>query len=261
MKPETGQGRTDWTRQVARNRRQVGIEALLHYAYAEQLVHEARDMPVEIAVGGGPLAAYSPLWNEGVPVEGSGRRGFDASDDARAVHAQVLRLARVTVDCGHDLAAARYHAIPRGSRSIEPPTGRAADADHCGDPWPTNGILVLDLRSLVMIHALKRSRPERHAAADFRLKPGPVVWHPKRKSHHYARGWYCHVVADGVLPGEALEAHMRYAAWFAALALLRDALAAARLTMFSVTAAMPLPPKYPGRLLTGEKIWRMVCSP
>jgi hypothetical protein len=42
-----------------RNREAISIEQLLVWAYCDQMVHRARQLPVEIASNSGPLAAYS----------------------------------------------------------------------------------------------------------------------------------------------------------------------------------------------------------
>jgi hypothetical protein len=58
----------------------------------------------------------------------------------------------------------------------------------------------IDVRTLVMMHASKDTRPERRCIADFRLKPGPVVRHPKQKGGVYQRGWYSHIRRSACCP-------------------------------------------------------------
>lgn len=227
-----------------RIRQPLPIEQLLVWAYADQMVHEAQRTPI-IVKSKGPLAAYSSLWSEGAtPIDSSINLGFSASDDAWAIHEEVKKLDRVTVDCGQDLAATRYHCLGQ-YRGAEPPIGYAGAKDKTARgattqrPWPTDGLLTMDVRMLVMIHASQASRPEAPTAPDFRFKPGPLVWHPKRRSHMYARGWFSHIEMDGVTPGEAREALEKYRAWWNALDRLRRQIQASGLTMFKVTDAMP----------------------
>jgi hypothetical protein len=225
-----------------RHRQRVSVENLLVWAYRQQMVHEARTAPAELVGGGGPLAAYSPLWADGVPIDNSRKMGGDAAPDARRVHALVLGLGRVTVDCGHDLAAARYHRLME-YRGAEPP-GVAGNADRTARPWPTDGLARIDMPSLVMLHASRGTRPEWPLRADWRLKPmhNGMVRHPRQKGGVYQRGWYHHVQADGVLPGDVALARQTYGVWWDALRGLLDQLVGMRLTMWSVTEALPPPP-------------------
>jgi len=147
----------------------------------------------------------------------------------------------VTLDLGDDLRAARYHALSRGSYSIEPPTGTGRGMDSPGHPWPTDGMLKIDVRGLVMLHASMATRPARPEAVRVRFKPGDVVWHRKSRSGPYTKGLYQHVSAVGILPGHAAEAAAKYEAWLDALRQLRGRVQALRLTMFVCTDALPAP--------------------
>jgi hypothetical protein len=233
----TNQGAGDRIRQP------LPIENLLVYAYGAQMVHQAQRDAVVVKAKG-PLAAYSSLWGDNAtPVDSSVNQGFRASEDAWAIHDQVMSLRPVEVDCGHDLRVARFHALPIGSHGIDPPTGRVADADFSGNPWPTNGVLKIDLRALVMIHASRATRPDQPEAVKLRMKPGAVVWHPKRKDRVYSHGLYCRVAPVGYLPGEARQAIALYTAWREALDRLRRQVQAIRLTAFACTDVLPPPVK------------------
>ena len=222
-----------------RIRQPLPVENLLVWAYATQMVHLAQQDQAVTVSRTGPLAAYSSLWNdEGVPINSSVGQGFRASEDAWAIHREVLKLGRVTLDLGDDLRAARYHALPRGSYSIEPPTGPRG-MDMPGKPWPTDGTLMIDVRGLVMLHASMATRPDRPEPVKVRFKPGDVVWHKKRRSGVVSRGWYQHVTAVGILPGDAQAAMAVYGAWRDALKQLRGQVQALRLTMFVCTEALP----------------------
>lgn len=221
-----------------RNRQAISIEQLLVWAYCDQMVHRARhdrDLGVRDSA---PLASYSPLWDEGAPVESSRQSGFDAAPDAWRIHEEVLKLGKVTVDCGQDLAAARYHVLEQ-YRGAEPPLGNCATMDKQARPWPTDGLYEIDVRTLVMMHASRDSRPERRCIPEVRFKPGQVVRHPKSKGGVYSRGWFSHVQPVGVLPGEALQAYEVYRAWRSALEQLQVRFRSIRLTMFDVTRALP----------------------
>lgn len=223
-----------------RIRQPLPIENLLVWAYATQMVHLAQPEQALTVSRTGPLATYSSLWSdEGTPVDSSAHQGFRASEDAWAIHREVMKLGRVRLDLGDDLRAARYHALQRGQYSIEPPTGRASNADHSGGPWPTDGVLKIDVRGMVMMHASMATRPDRPAPVKVRFKPGEVVWHPKRRGGVNGKGWYQHVTAVGNMPGEAAAATSRYEAWRGALQQLRAQVQALRLTMFVCTDALP----------------------
>lgn len=224
-----------------RIRQPLPIENLLVWAYAIQMVHLAQQEQAVTVSRTGPLATYSSLWSdEGTPVDSSVNQGFRASEDAWAIHREVLKLGRLKLDLGDDLRAARYHALQRGQYSIEPPTGRASTADHSGGPWPVDGRLVIDVRGMVMMHASMATRPDKPEPVKVRFKPGDVVWHPKRRGGVNSKGWYQHVTAVGNLPGEVAAAAARYQAWRDALRQLRGQVQALRLTMFACTD--PIPP-------------------
>jgi hypothetical protein len=224
-----------------RNRRPVTIEDLLIWAYHDQMVHQARQLPVELVSGSkGPLAAYSSLWNDGAPVESSRKMGFDAADDAWRVHDLVMKLGTTKVDCGQDLAAARYHALGQ-YRGAEPPIGGVGTIDKSARGWPTNGIVDIDLRVLVILHASRATRPDDDLVADFRMKPGDLVRHGQQRGGIYKLGLFCHITADGVLPGDVLQAWALYEAWRGALVSLAESLASIRLTMFAVKTTLPAP--------------------
>lgn len=223
---------------VERRREPVSIEELLVWAYADQRVHQARRTPVELSRGGGPLAAHSSLWTECAPVDGGRNVGFDAADDAWRVHAEVMKLKPVVLDLGPDLRAARYHALGQ-YRGAAPPTGKPGNADASANVWPVDGVLRIDVQALVMIHATRASRPEKPMPPLVRYKPAETVWHPKRRSKVYARGWFCHVSAVGNLPGDVAADAQAYRAWWEALAGLQARMRATQLTMWSVTQAMP----------------------
>lgn len=225
------------------------VEALLQWAYGQQMVHLAQRPTAIVARSGGPLAAYSTLWSDGaVPIDSSVDQGFRASDDAWAIHDLVMAIKPVTLDLGQDLAAARYHALGQ-YRGHAPPLGRAASADHSAQLWPTDGWLTIDVRGLVMVHANRATRPEQVGGDKLRLKPGEVVWHPKRRGGAYTKGLFCHVTASGDLPGDIRASTETYAAWWNALDAMRRQLQSARLTMFSVITAMPPPVRKPRRRL------------
>lgn len=234
-----------------RIREPLPVEALLQWAYGQQLVHLAKEEALITTKGGGMLAQFSgsTLWSdEAVPIDSSANLGFRASDDAWAIHELVKAVKPLVLDLGADLRATRYFALPRGIRGIEPPTGRPATADFSGDPWPTDGRLRVNVRTLVMVHANMATRPDVPAAAAWRLKPvhKGMVRHPRSKGGVYQQGWYHHVEIgpvkageDGVTPGEVAEAQAIYRAWWDALDAIRRQLKSARLTMFMVTDAMP----------------------
>jgi hypothetical protein len=198
-----------------RNRRPVTIEDLLIWAYHDQMVHQARQLPVELVSGSkGPLAAYSSLWNDGAPVESSRKLGFDAAEDAWRIHALVMKLGTTKVDCGQDLAAARYHALEQ-YRGAEPPIGRLGTVDKTARSWPTNGIVDIDLRVLVILHASRATRPDDDLVADFRMKPGDHGLARSEQSRRLSTakaGIVQHITADGVLPGHVLQAWALYEA-------------------------------------------------
>lgn len=227
-----------------RNRRAVSIEHLLVWAYHDQMVHRATRGGVELARGGGPKASSSSMFLEGAPIEASKKQGYEAAEDAWRIHDQVLKLPAITVDCGQDLAAARYHMLGQ-YRGADPPVSDAGTVDRSRRVWPTDGRLDINVPLLVMIHACKATRPDYDADPDFRLKPGPVVRHPKQKGGVFSRGWYCHVTAEGYLPGDAVQAFEQYQAWHKALERLVKDMQATRLTMFAVTTALPPPPSKP----------------
>lgn len=232
----TNQGAGDRIRQP------LPIENLLVWAYGTQMVHLAQKEQAITVSKTLPLAAYSSLWSdEGTPIDSSANLGFRASDDAWAIHRAVEKLRPVTLDLGDDLRAARYHALQRGSYSIDPPTGRISTADLSGNQWPIDGRLKIDVRGMVMMHASQATRPDKPEAVKVRYKPGELVWHPKRRSGNYTKGLFQHVAAVGVLPGHAAVATARYEAWRDALAQLRAQVQALRLTMFVCTDALPPP--------------------
>jgi hypothetical protein len=226
-----------------RNRRAVSIEQLLIWAYHDQMVHQAQrgrsGLTPKSAL---PIAAASSVWTETTPVDASKNQGFEAAEDAWRIHALVLQLGAISVDCGQDLAAARYHGLSQ-YRGAEPPLGSVGTVDKTGRPWPTNGMLNIDLRALVMIHANKATRPVIYRAADCRYKPAEVVRHPRQKGGVYARGWFCHVVAEGILPGDVAQAAAVFDAWRQALAQLLAMVRSIRLTMFDVTQGLPTHPQ------------------
>lgn len=233
------------TRNEERNRRTVTIEDLLIWAYHDQMVHQARQLPAEMGVSSkGPLAAYSSLWADGAPVESSRKLGFDAAEDAWRIHALVMRLGTVRIDCGQDLAAARYHALEQ-YRGAEPPIGRVGTVDATARSWPTHGFVDIDLRVLVILHASRATRPDANLVADFRFKPGDMVWKASQRSGVFTKGWYQHVTAEGILPGHVVEEAARYEVWRAALVHLVDKLASIRLTMFAVKSTVPAPIQKP----------------
>lgn len=222
-----------------RNRRVVSIEQLLVWAYCQQMVHQATRGKSGLAKSTppAPMAASSTVWSEVTPVDSSRNQGFDAAEDAWRVHDLVMKLGSSEIDCGADLRASRYHVLGQ-YRGAEPPTG-AGSVDVTGKPWPTDGMLHVDLRALVMIHATKATRPNRLLTVDFRMKPGPIVRHPKQRGGVYRLGWYCHVTAIGTLPGEVAQEFSLYRAWRDALVGLRDRLRSTSLTMFNVTSDLP----------------------
>jgi hypothetical protein len=67
-----------------------------------------------------------------------------------------------------------------------------------------------------------------------------MIWHPVRKTKVYAKGWFCHVSADGDLPGDLIEAWEVYMAWRGALVRLQRQLRAITFTMFSVNDVLPI---------------------
>lgn len=222
-----------------RIRQPMSIEQLLVWAYADQMVDRAqRDLDVKRPSP--PRQATSQLWSEGAPVNASAANGFGASDDAWEIHELVRALQPLTLDLGPDLRASRYHGLSQ-YRGFEPPTDRAATADHTALPWPTDGILKIDVRMLVMVHASRATRPEYPGRPDFRLKAvhKGLVRHPKSKGGVYGRGWYHHVELDGVSPGEAAETAAKYRAWWEALDWVRRQFPPDGLTMFRVTPEMP----------------------
>lgn len=226
-------------RDVERNRMSVGIEALLIWAYRDQLVHQAQREPVELTHSkAGPLAAYSSLWNEAAPIEASRRLGFEAADDAWQVHRLVTGLGKYGVDCGAHLRASRYHRLGQ-YRGAEPPVERRS-VDHTARPWPTDGRLEVDLRGHVIFHATRASRPTLPGREPISFKPAERVWHPNRRGGVYGKGWYSHVTAQGDLPGDRLRDWEVYMAWRGCLVRLQRALQATRLVMFTVTDALPL---------------------
>lgn len=227
-----------------RIRKALSIESLLVWAYGEQMVHKARRLPVELGSSKGPLAAHSALWTECAPVDGGGAKGFDASEDAWRVHEQVMELKRQTVDCGDYLAASRYQGLPQ-YRGAEPPHSGHRSSEMRGPAmarsWPTNGHLLIDVRMLVIMHAAKATRPEQPGPTDFRFKPEQMVRHPSSKGGVYARGWFQHVTAVGILPGDVAMSAATYQAWFDALAQLQRVFTPMMLTMFLVNADLPPP--------------------
>lgn len=230
-----------------RIRQPMPIEQLLIWAYADQMVHEAQRSEI-VVKSAGPLAAYSSLWSEGAtPINSSMNLGFRAADDAWAIHEAVQQLQSMKVDCGQDLAATRYHVLGQ-YRGAEPPIGQAGAVDKSARgsttqrPWPTDGILTIDVRGLVMVHASQVTRPDALAMPDFRFIPGQVVWHPTNRARNFSKGWFAHVSVEGVTPGEALELFHKYRAWWDALDGLRRKLQAAPLTLYRVTDAMPPKP-------------------
>lgn len=228
-----------------RIREPLPVEALLQWAYGEQMVHLARREAV-VTRSKGPLAAYSTLWSEGAtPIDSSSDQGFRASDDAWVIHGLVQALKPVRLDLGQDLAAARYHALGQ-YRGAAPPVGNTGNADRTAQPWPTNGLLEIDVPTLVMVHANRGTRPQLLGDEPLRLKNGGLVRHPRRRDRAYVKGWYCHVVAEGDLPGEVRAAAETYRVWWEALDGVRRRLQAIRLTMFNVTTGMPPAPKKPG---------------
>ncbi len=240
----TGQGAGD------RIREPVPVEALLQWAYGEQMVHLAQRETLITTKGGGMLSKFSgsAMWSdEAVPIDTSANLGFRASDDAWIVRKLVDALKPVEVDLGQDLAASRFFA--RGEfRGAPPPVTRASTADHTGTGWPTNGILRINVRSLVEVHANRATRPDMPGPARWRLKAvhKGMVRHPRSKGGIYQLGWYHHLEIggvkageEGVTPGEVAEASAIYAAWWEALDELRRQLKQMRLTMFMLTDAMP----------------------
>lgn len=223
---------------VERNRAIVSTEQLLTWAYRDQHVHQARRGPIQREAPQGPLAAYSSLWIEGAPIEASADRGFTAAEDAWKIHHLVMGLGRYEVDCGDDLAAARYHRLGQ-YRGAEPPIGRRS-GQQSDRPWPTHGKLDLDLRTLVIIHATRAARPMLPGREPVRYERGDIVWHPVRKTKVYAKGWFCHVLADGDLPGDLIEAWEVYMAWRGALVRLQREFRAIPFTMFSVNDVLPI---------------------
>lgn len=225
----------------ARIREPMPVEALLQWAYGQQMVHLAQRSAIVSRAGGGPLAAYSALWSDGAtPIDSSADQGFRASDDAWAIHDLVQELRPVTLDLGQDLAAARYHALGQ-YRGAEPPVTRSAPAFQSVWGWPTDGLLKIDVRAQVMVHASRGTRPDFAEPAVWRMKPvhKGMVRHPKLRGGVYRLGWYHHVEIDGVTPGEMAEVAAIYGAWWSALDRLRQRLGTIRLTMFTVTNAMP----------------------
>lgn len=223
-----------------RIRQPVSIEELLRWAYCDQMVDKAVRAPI-VVKSKGPLAAYSSLWSEGVPVESSAGAPNVAADDAWVVHDLVQQLGRVTVDCGQDLAATRYHEAPQ-YRGADPPTGCLGNADQVGRPWPTNGLVNIDVRTLVMVHASRATRPEYPPRPSWRLKAvhKGMVHFPKRGGGGvYRKGWYHHLEIEGVTPGEAAETAAIYDAWWGALDQIRRQLLTIRLMMFMPTLEMP----------------------
>lgn len=223
-----------------RGRQVLSIEQLLIWAYAYQMVHRATRTPL-IVKSKGPLAAYSSLWSEGAtPIDSSSSQGFSASDDAWAVHDQVMKLGKINMDCGQDLAAARYHALGQ-YRGAEPPLGHYGTVDKTTRAWPTDGLLELDQRSLVMVHASRSTRPEVPGEPDFRFAPAEMVWNPKRRSGPYQKGWFQHVSVKGTLPGDVAEIRQIYRTWRNGLDLVRRGLKPIRLLMFKLSDVMPPP--------------------
>lgn len=236
----SGQGAGD------RIREPVGIEYLAQWAYGEQMVQNAKREQI-VTKAKGPLAAYSALWSNGeTPIDSSADTNFQrASDDAWAVDDLVKEIRPIKVDLGKDLRATRYHALQRGSYSIDPPTDRPATMDDAGNRWPTDGILRIDPRALVMVHASRATRPELLGKPKWRIKPvhKGMVRHPRSKGGAYRFGWYHHVEIDGISPGEVAEAAAIYRAWWEALDRLRQQLRGVRLGMFMLTDAMPPKPQ------------------
>lgn len=238
-----------------RNRIRWSVREVLDWAYGDQAVHGARQLPVEIARTSAPLAAYSSLWEDGAPIENTRSSGYDASPDAWRVHEMVLALGRLSLDLGRDLAAARYHALEQ-YRGAEPPVGEmvtdnTARGATSSRTWPTDGLLGINLSVLVMLHASKGTAPAWPDKPKWRFKPGQTVWHPKRKTKIYAKGWFSHVTAEGELPGDVARDQAIYRAWWDALDTLRRRMAVATFTTFAVTTAMPAPPEKPRRGLAG----------
>jgi hypothetical protein len=222
-----------------RNRRPVSIEQLLIWAYHDQMVHQAqRGRSGLTPMSAAPLAAASKVWSETTPVVASKNQGFEAAEDAWRIHDLVLQLGAISVDCGQDLAAARYHGLSQ-YRGAEPPLGSVGTVDNTARPWPTNGVLSIDLRALVMIHANKATRPIVYREADIRFKPDAVVWHPKKRTGVFAKGWFCHCVAVGIMAGDVVQSERVFAAWRQALAQLLALLRPIPLTMFDVTDELP----------------------
>lgn len=228
-----------------RNRRAVPVEQLVNWAYAVQMVHHAqRGRSALTMKSASPLAAQSSIFSEVVQVDASRDQGQEAAPDAWRIHDLVMELGMLKVDCGQDLAAARYFVLPQ-YRGAEPPHGTGGDADKTARPWPTNGLLSIDLRALVMLHGSRASRPLTYAAPDCYYKPEDMVRH-KNNSGAYRLGWFQHVTPVGILPGDVAQADAIYAAWHGALRQLSKGLADIPLTMFSVTDALPPPPINPG---------------
>jgi hypothetical protein len=153
-------------------------------------------------------------------------------------------LGSVTVDCGQDLAATRYHSLGQ-FRGFDPPLGKPGTVDQVARSWPTNGVLEIDVCSLVMIHASRDTQPERPARPDWRLKPvhKGMVRHPSSKGGVYQRGWFHHLELDGLSPGEVREMWAIYRAWWDGLDTVRRKLDGAKLTMFALTDVMPPKPR------------------
>lgn len=220
-----------------RNKRCVSIEQLLWWAYNSQKVHKALSTPVATKLKL-PTLAKASTWSTCAPIDASLEHGFRAASDAWIVHQEVMKLECIVVDCGHDLAASRYHGLAQ-FRGAEPPIGRIEDRGRSARHWPTDGILELDMRMLVGLHASQVTRPVKPGVPEMRIEPGETVWHPKRKTKVYSKGWFSHVTVVGEMPGEILESLVTYKAWWLALDGLRQQLSPMCLTMFSITNSMP----------------------
>lgn len=206
------------------------------WAYRDQMVHMADPDGLNTARGG-PKIAAAAIWQGATPVSASGFCRRDVAPDALRVHALVRGLKPVRIDGGADVAAARYHRLAAWRGACPP--GQSATVNRSGVCWPVDGWVVIDVARLVMLHGARATRPDWPVIADWRFKPLELVRHPSQKGGAYARGWFQHVQAEGVLPGDVVVAGLTHRVWRAALRDVRAALMGEVLTMWSVTQALP----------------------
>ena len=97
--------------------------------------------------------------------------------------------------------------------------------------------------AIIIRHALKHTRPVLPYVERLRIEPGKTIWHPKRKTKVYAKGWFSHVTAVGDFPGDIATVHATYAEWWLALKSIRVALRPVCLTNFKLTDELPPDPR------------------